>query len=257
MNNKRFFEYLIDKIKRNKDVISVTISSCVLTNAILFVVLDANIKVIFTQHYLTYFTFAIIFMIIIFVGVLVYLRSEELQESYDEFENLNTLKCSKRDGILLSQKEYQKKMQIFLLPELEEIEKNVDEDDQIWVLTSDVKLETTVSIISETMKTNLNRGVKYRYYIPDTVKNSASVLELNRRYKKYPNFELIKIDSKYKLLFERFDVIIYSPDRNFTEGRSAFICVNFSNIDNSIAFKKIAEEDTKNLIGQLQHIGGL
>lgn len=257
MNNKHFFDYLIEKIKRNKDVISVTISFCVLMNAILFVILDTSIKDIFTKNYLTYFVFAILFMIIIFVGILVYLRSEELYESYDEIVNLNTLKCPKRDGILLDQKEYQKKMQIYLLSELEEIEKNVDEDDQIWVLTSDVKLETTVNIVSETMKMNLNRGVKYKYYIPDTVKNNASVLELKRRYKKYSNFELIKIDSKYKFLFERFDVIIYSPDRNFTEGRSAFICVNFSNIDSSIAFKKITEEDTKNLIGQLQHIGGL
>lgn len=148
-------------------------------------------------------------------------------------------------------------MQIFLLPELEEIERSVEDDDQIWVLTSDVKLETTISTISDIMEENLDRGVKYKYYIPDNIKNSAGILELERRYKKYSNFELIKIDAKYKLLFERFDVIIYLPDKNYTEGRSGFICINFSNIDSSIAFKKITEEDTKNLIGQLQHIRGI
>lgn len=257
MNNKQFFDYLIDKIKKNKDIISVIISSCILMNAILFIVLDVNMKAIFTQNYLTFFAFAILFIVIIFLGVLGYLHSDQLQESYDEFENLNTLKCSKREGMLLSQEEYQKKMQIFLLPDLEEIEKKIDNDDQIWVLTSDVKLETTISTISKIMKTNLNRGVRYKYYVPDTIKNNASVLELKRKYEKYPNFELIKINSKYKLLFERFDVIIYSPDKNFSEGRYGFICVNFSDIDNSIAFKKITEEDTKNLIGQLQLIGGL
>lgn len=257
MSDEHFFTYLIDKIKKNKDIISVIISSCILMQAILFVVLDANMKTVFTENYMTFFALAILFVIIIFAGFLLYLHSDQLQESYDEFENTDTLNCPKRNGLLLSQEEYQKKMQIFLLPELEEIEKSVDDDDQIWVLTSDVKLETTISTISGIMKANLDRGVKYRYYIPDTIKNSASILELKRRYKKYSNFELIKIDTKYKLLFERFDVIIYSPDKNYTEGRSGFICINFSNIDSSIAFKKITEEDTKNLIGQLQHIRGI
>ena len=257
MSNKHFLAYLIDKIKNNKDIISVIISSCILMQAILFVVLDENMKTVFTENYMNFFALAILFVIIIFAGILLYLHSNQLQESYNEFESADTLNCFKRNGLLLSQEEYQKKMQIFLLPELEEIEKNVGDDDQIWVLTSDVKLETTISTISGIMRANLDRGVKYKYYIPDTIKNSASILELERRYKKYSNFELIKIDAKYKLLFERFDVIIYSPDKNYTEGRSGFICINFSNIDSSIAFKKITEEDTKNLIGQLQHIRGM
>lgn len=257
MSNKRFFAYLISKIKNNKDIIGVIISFSALMQAILFAALDENIKTVFMENYMALFAFALLINIIIFAGIVLYLHSDQLQESYNEFENTDTLNCSKRNGLLLSQEEYQKKMQIFLLPELEEIEKSVDADDQIWVLTSDVKLETTISTISDIMKANLDRGVNYKYYIPDTVKNSASILELERRYKKYSNFELIKIDAKYRLLFERFDVIIYLPDKNYTEGRSGFICINFSNIDSSIAFKKITEEDTKNLIGQLQHIRGI
>ena len=257
MSDKHFFSYLINKIKKNKDIISVIISSCILIQAILFVVIDANMKTVFTENYMTFFVFAILFIIIIFAGILLYLHSDQLQESYNEFENMDILNCSKRNEVLLHQEEYQKKMQIFLLPELEKIERSVEDDDQIWVLTSDVKLETTISTISDIMEANLDRGVKYKYYIPDTIKNSAGILELERRYKKYSNFELIKIDTKYKLLFERFDVIIYLPDKNYTEGRAGFICINFSNIDSSIAFKKITEEDTKNLIGQLQHIRGI
>lgn len=257
MSDKRFFLYLIDKIKKNKDIISVIISACILMQAILFIALDKNMQTIFTENYIVFVSFAIIFIIIVFAGILLYLRSDQLQESYNEFENVDILNCSKRKGMLLCPEEYQKKMQIFLLPDLEEIEKSVGDNDQIWVLTSDVKLETTISTISKIMEANLDRGVKYKYYIPDTVKNSASILELKRKYSKYPNFELIKISTRYKLLFERFDVIIYLPDKNYTEGRSGFICINFSSIDSSIAFKKITEEDTKNLIGQLQHIKGV
>ena len=119
------------------------------------------------------------------------------------------------------------------------------------MLTSDVSLETSVGIISETMEFNLKRGVTYKYYVPDIVKNDAQFLELERKYNKYPNFELIKIDTRYKFLFEKFDVIIYSPDTN---RRSGYICINFSHHDNNIAFKKFSEEDTRNLIGQLQRI---
>lgn len=257
MSNQGFFNYLIEKIKKNKDIISVIISSCILMQAVLLIFLDENMKTIVIQNYFTFFVFTIMFVVIIFIGILLYLHSDQLQESYKEFEKVDSIKCSKRDGMLLEQEEYQKRMQIYLLTDIEKIENSVDNDDQIWVLTSDVKLETTVSAISDIMKINLDRGVNYKYYVPDSVKNDASILELERRYGKYPNFKLIKIDAKYKFLFERFDVIIYSPDKNHTEGRAGFICVNFSDIDSSIAFKRFSEEDTKNLIGQLKRIGGV
>ncbi len=257
MSNQGFFSYLVEKIKKNKDIISVIISFCIFMQAVLFLFLDENMKKFFSQNYFTFFIFTIMFVVVIFIGILLYLHSDQLQESYKEFEKVDSIKCSKRDGMLLGQEEYQKRMQIYLLADIEKIENGVDDDDQIWVLTSDVKLETTVSAISDIMKVNLDRGVNYKYYVPDSVKNDASILELERRYGKYPNFELIKIDAKYKFLFERFDVIIYSPDKNHTEGRAGFICVNFSDIDSSIAFKRFSEEDTKNLIGQLKRIRGV
>lgn len=257
MGYQGFFGYLVEKIKENKDIISLIISFCIFMQAVLFLFLDENMKIFFSQNYFTFFIFTIMLVVIIFIGILLYMNSDQLQESYKEFEKVDSIKCLKRDGMLLGQEEYQKRMQIYLLADIEKIENGVDDDDQIWVLTSDVKLETTVSAISDIMKVNLDRGVKYKYYVPDSVKNDASILELERRYGKYPNFELIKIDAKYKFLFERFDVIIYSPDKNHTEGRAGFICVNFSDIDSSIAFKRFSEEDTKNLIGQLKRIRGV
>lgn len=58
---------------------------------------------------------------------------------------------------------------------------------------------------------------------------------------------MIKIINYYS----NFDVIIYMPD---TDSRIGFICVNFSEDDNLIAFKKFSDEDTKTIIGQLESI---
>lgn len=250
-NNNGFWNYLMKKIKKHKDIISVIISLCILNQTILFVVLDEDAKVFLDENYTTYFIFSFILVITIFIGVLLYLHFNQLEECYEELNVLDSAKCLKRKRMLLKQKDYQKEMQIYLLSDIEKIEKNINNDNQIWVLTSDVKLETSNSTISETMENNLKKGVTYKYFVPDTIKNSASILELERKYKKYNTFNLIKMDVRYRFLFERFDVIIYSPDTNKRQG---FICVNFSEINNLIAFKKFSEEDTRNLIGQLQKI---
>ena len=250
----QFVLYFIEKVKKNKDIISITISLLLLVQAILFACLDTNMKVIFSTHYLCFVLTAIAFCTIFFFGILLYLYSDQVHDTYSEFSKIGSTSCPKRNGILMNQKDYQKKMQIFFLPEIEKIEESVNDNDQIWVLTTDVKLETTVSAIAEAMKRNLDRGVSYKYYIPNTIRNEANILELDRKYKQYGNFELIRIDSEYKLLFERFDVIIYSPDKNSSEGRRGFICVNFSDDESMVAFKKISEEDTMNLIGKLQRV---
>ena len=76
-------------------------------------------------------------------------------------------------------------------------------------------------------------------------------MELKRKYKEYSTFSIVKTASRYRLLFERFDVIIYSPD---TDRRIGFICVNFSEKSNLIAFKKFSDDDTRIIIGLLENI---
>lgn len=250
-SEKNFFEYWIRKINANKDIISTSISVEVLLQTILFSVLDEESKDFFKDNYIILFLFAIIIIIVLCGWLFLYLFFDENKNSSMELRRLDGITCSRRDDALQNREVYMKKLQIHLLRDVEKIEKEIQSNEQIWVLTSDVNLETTNSIISETMGKNLEKGVIYKYFIPDTIKNSASIMALMRKYEKYPNFSIIRIEKNYKLLFERFDVIIYMPD---TDSRMGFICVNFSEDDNLIAFKQFSDEDTKTIIGQLENI---
>lgn len=253
MNSKKktLFEYWREKISESKEIISTSISIGVLLQIILFFILNDNSKEFFKYNYIILFVFLIIILIIFFVGIFLYLYFDKYKNSNMELIKSDDLKCSRRDFVLQKRDLYMKKLQIHLLSDIEKIEKNIQKDEQIWVLTSDVTLETSNSIISKTMEKNLEKGVIYKYFIPDRIKNKASIMALKRKYERYSNFFIILINENYKLLFERFDVIIYLPD---TVNRMGFICVNFSENNNLIAFKKFSDEDTKTIIGQLQKI---
>lgn len=213
-SEKNFFEYWIEKINANKDIISTSISVEILLQTILFSVLDDKSKDFFKDNYIILVLFFIIIIMVLCGWLFLYLFFDENKNSSMELRKLDGITCPRKDDAQQNQEVYMKKLQVYLLPDIEKIEKDIQSNEQIWVLTSDVNLETSNSIISETMGKNLEKGVIYKYFIPDTIKNSASIMALMRKYEKYKNFSIIRIDTNYKLLFERFDVIIYMPDRD-------------------------------------------
>mgnify|MGYP003292708164 CR=1 FL=1 len=249
--NNSFFYYLFKKIKQNKEIIGLLISSCTLFQVLIIYFFDANIKEWINQNYFFIMILIVALSIIIFINIFLYIFSDQLQKTYDDFVDVDCLNCSKRNVEILSSEKYKEKMNIYSLKTLEDIEKSIKCDEQIWILTSDVKLETTVSNISKIMDANLNKGVFYKYFIPDTIKNSATILQLENKNKKYSNFNLVVVDERTKFLFEKMDVVIYSPNN---DNRKGFICINFSNCDEEHYFKKLSDEDLLNLIGQLKKI---
>ncbi|MCH5320553.1 MAG: hypothetical protein J1E36_02240 [Eubacterium sp.] len=248
-----FFNYLLKKINQNKDIIILLISSCTLFQVVIIYFLDASVKEWINQHYFFIIMLFAVLLIIIFINIFFYVFSDQLHKTYENFKDVDCLNCSKRNVDILSPDEYKKRMNIYSLKSLEDIERNIKSNEQIWILTSDVKLETTVSNISKIMDTNLKKGVLYTYFIPDIIKNSATILQLENKNKKYSNFDLVIVDKQYKFLFEKIDVVIYSPNN---ENRKGFICINFSNSDETHYFKRLSDEDLLNLIGQLKKIRG-
>ena len=246
-----FFYYLLKKIKKNKEIICLLISSCTLFQVLTIHFLDASIKEWINKHYFFIIILIATLLMIIFINIFFYIFSDQLQKTYEDFMDVDCLNCSKRNVEILPPEKYQEKMNIYSLNALEDIEKNIKCDEEIWILTSDVKLETTVSNISKIMDANLNKGVLYKYFIPDTIKNSATILQLENKNKKYLNFTLVVVDKRNKLIFDKMDVVIYSPNN---DNRKGFICVNFSNSDNEHYYKKLSDEDLLNLIGQLKKI---
>lgn len=246
-----FFYYLLKKIKQNKEIICLLISSCTFFQVLIIFFLDASIKEWINQHYFFIIILVGVLLITIFIIIFSYVFSDQLQKTYEDFMDVDCLNCVKRNVEILSPEKYKKKMNIYSLKTLEDIEKNIKCDEQIWILTSDVKLETTPSNISKIMDDNLNKGVFYKYFIPDIIKNSATILQLENKNKKYLNFNLVVVDKRNKFLFEKMDVIIYSPNN---DNRKGFICINFSNGDKEHYYKRLSDEDLLNLIGQLKKI---
>ena len=256
MNNgdNNFFTYLVEKIKNNKDIISLVISSSFFIQLLLLFICNEEFRIIITKYYLFFFVFLLLLFLMVSCGAFLYLFYDKLQDSYKEMSKIDCLKCPKRNVEIISQQEYQKNLQIFSLKELEDFEQSLKCDDQVWTIISDVESETSSRITSKTLENNLKKGVTYFFFIPDILKNSATILELERKSIDYSNIVIIKIDPKYKLLFEKIDVVIYTPDKNRVEGRSGFICVNFSDNNDLVFLKKLSEDDLKNLIGQLKLI---
>ena len=251
MKKNNFFNYLLKKVKQNKDIVTLLISSFTLFQVVIINFSTEAVKKWINQHYWFIIIIFAIFFTIIFVNIFLYLFSDKLHKTYEDLKDIDCLNCSKRNVSILSSEEYKRRMNIYSLRSLEKIERNIKCNEQIWVLTSDVKLETTVSNISKIMDANLKRGIHYKYFIPDIIKNSATILQLESKYKKYLNFDLIVIDEQYKFLFEKMDVVVYSPNNN---NRTGFICINFSNSKTNHYFKKFSDEDLLNLIGQLKKI---
>ena len=64
-----FFNYLLKKIKQNKDIICLLISSCTLFQVLILYFLDVSIKEWINQHYFTIIILSFILVIIIFINI--------------------------------------------------------------------------------------------------------------------------------------------------------------------------------------------
>lgn len=249
-----FFRYFLDKVKRNKDILSLTVSFVTLMQVAIFACLNEDSQTLISLYYLKVFILCTVIFSAVFLSLVFYLHFDLISDSKQSLTNTALLTCVKRASLQLDREAYKRKMQVFSFLDILNIERSIKKDDQIWVLTTDVTLETSLIALSEVMNYNLEKGVKYTYFIPDTEATEASILELNHDYGKYKNFRLKKIVPDYKLLFEKFDVIIYSPEKNGVNGRLGFICVHFSDKPDEIIFRRFSEEDTKNLIGKLRRV---
>ena len=151
-NTKGFIKYFKEKINANKEILSLVISLVILVQTLFFLSLDNISRIFFKSYYIIFAIIIFMILIIFFIGIVAFFYNDKYHTSYNELNDIEAIKCPRRDEALKNQIDYMKKMQIFLLADIEKIEKNIENDEQIWVLTSDVKLETTNSSISKTMK---------------------------------------------------------------------------------------------------------
>lgn len=117
-------------------------------------------------------------------------------------------------------------------------------DDHVWLLTSDLKLELTNETLISTIRENINKGIKYTYFLPNDDHINLEIDRLNNIYGK-DKINIILLDKQCKLLFDLFDVIIFDPKNDYS---NAFICVDFTD---PRKYRKLMDDDAKNLITKL------
>jgi len=122
------------------------------------------------------FTFGILVLVIITsviasIVLLYYYKGHLISvcsDNSNKFEK-NCKECAQTTSDLVSVKEYLdlKLDSIINYKRLSEIEKNVDDGAKIQVLTSDFDLEEN-GTFREIIIDNMNRGINYTYFVPDT-----------------------------------------------------------------------------------------
>lgn len=158
------------------------------------------------------------------------------------FNNIGNLSLSSKEDVL-------KWYNIVEYSEIEQIERQLDPtvihgEEHVWLVTSDLKLELENENLISTIRSNIEKGIKYTYFLPDNEIIKLEIKKLNNIYGPQ-RIRIILLNKKCRLIFQLFDVIIFDPINNYNH---TFICVDFSE---PRKYRKLTTDDAQNLITKL------
>jgi radical SAM enzyme (TIGR01210 family) len=127
---------------------------------------------------------------------------------------------------------------------LAKIEDNANE---IWVVTSSLKEDIEIAVLSRAVEKNLENGKQYIYFIPKI----SNIHKLRRKYidlyKRYTGrFQFIELDSD-DLVFAHQSLTIYDPKKEYCSG---FLALPEKNNNSYIEIS--SEQHLQNIINTLQ-----
>lgn len=158
------------------------------------------------------------------------------------FNNIDNLSLSSKEDIL-------KWYNIVEYSEIEQIERQLDPaeihgKEHVWLVTSDLTLELENEDLISTISSNIEKGIKYTYFLPDDEIIRLEIEKLNNIYGSQ-KIKTVLLNKKCRLIFQLFDVIIFDPINNYNH---TFICVDFSE---PRKYRKLTTDDAQNLITKL------
>ena len=121
----------------------------------------------------------------------------------------------------------------------------------IWILTSDLSLESSDSEIYRIMMENIDKEVNYVYFIPEKI-YVKSTQQLDKSFGANKTIKIkLKEDPEkgYELLFKRFDVIIYNPNGKNSQ---AYVCIHFE--QGRERYRKLPDNELSSLMETLTEI---
>ncbi len=119
---------------------------------------------------------------------------------------------------------------------------------EIWLITSDLLDDSQGGPFQTVVAANLRKGVKYFYFVPNTLEINARVLRLQKIYTAPKNLKFIYLPDSFFFLVPKLDIAIYNPvDGN---DKSAFLGIPNSSDPNHY-HAQVSTDFVDKLVGYL------
>lgn len=120
--------------------------------------------------------------------------------------------------------------------QLSEMEKTCD-CEEIWVVSNDLATEIDGGIYSDIVPANLERGIKYKMFVPKNNLTSIRLESLKRKHKSSPNINYYLLTDDFFFLVSKLDFTIYDPYKTSATGRQGYIGLDLPDSDELYAAK--------------------
>jgi hypothetical protein len=124
---------------------------------------------------------------------------------------------------------------------------------EIWLVSNDLRTEVNDGVYAGAVIYNLNRGIKYKYFIPKSDINDVRIRQLKTESKNNSNLEFYFLKEDFFFLAPDFDFSIYEPNKSRAEGRLAFMGLQLP--DSEYLYEvQIHDNLTNSIIEKLQNV---
>lgn len=120
---------------------------------------------------------------------------------------------------------------------------------EIWLISADLLDDVGEGAFREAVRNNLARGMRYRFFVPDTVVLRSRATELMQSHS-HPNVRCVFLRDEFFFLVPKLDIVIYNPQRAGVEKRTAFLGIPAAGEEKHYS-AKISDDLTDAIIGML------
>lgn len=109
--------------------------------------------------------------------------------------------------------------------------------EEIWVVSNDLETEVDGGLYAEIVPHNLERGIKYKVFVPKNNLTTIRLEQLKRRNKNSENIEYYLLTDDFFFLVSKLDFTIYDPYKTSATGRRGYIGLDLPDCEELYAAK--------------------